>query len=130
MPEKLAETQERERASWQYRMVKHLRGNQTLTGALLLAILAKAPSNPPRILSGGVIGENGEVMTTWESRKFPGKALTISLGPIDALRDSFRAHCDTLNFTDAERTEIFDEFRRWIITDFRQAPNLLPDIKH
>lgn len=123
----ITEEQEKTRQSWQYKTVELLRGNQTLLGSVLLAILGKAPSNPPRIISAGVITAEGILITAFEARAQRGVALTVELGPVEQVRDLYRSICDQLKLPDADRIEFFNEMRKWISRDYRVV-SLLPDV--
>lgn len=114
------------RLKWDYRLIQAFRGNQTLMGAMVIAICGKAPNHPPRILTGGVISREGILLVAFEARAAPGVAQMVEIGPIDKIRDEFRRACDTLALPDTEREEFFQEFRKWIVRDWRDN-HVMPD---
>lgn len=108
-----------QRQTWQYRAIKLLRGNQTLPGTILLAVLDKSHRlNSKRIGREGEIGPDGTVYA-------PYQAADGSLHPqmalcnIQDLIACFRRVADTLKLTDADRKDLFDKLRRWIARDAR-----------
>lgn len=121
----LSTPQEQVRQHWAYRLIQRLRGNQTLMGALVIAIVQKMPSNPPRILTGGLVNKDGILIVSLERRQFPGTAKWVALGPVDGIRDEFRRLMDGMGLSDAEHLAFFDAMRRWIVRDKRaRAPTL------
>jgi hypothetical protein len=107
------------REGWAYRLIEALRGNQTLMGAMVIAIAGRAPHHPPRILTGAVVSVDGYLMVNFEGRGKPGEALPSVIGQVEAVRDEFRKVCDKIGLPDEERIKFFDEFRKWIVKDWR-----------
>lgn len=107
------------RQGWAYRLIEALRGNQTLMGAIVIAIAGRAPNHPPRILTGGVVSADGYLLVNFEARAEPGVAKQVVIGPIEMVRDQYRMLCDSLGLPDDEREKFFGEFRKWIVKDCR-----------
>lgn len=115
---------ERVRTHWTSRAVVALKGNQTKYGCILLAILGKAASNPPRVVSNAIIDENGFVIAAFQDRGWP-DAEPVVLDHITDFVDKFRKLTDILKLDDAERIVLFDEVRKWVNEDARAGPSLL-----
>lgn len=103
-----------------FRMIALLKGNQSLSGALAIAVAGKQPDHPPRIVQPGRVTEDGVLVVCVESRANPGYAKWCPLGYVDQIRDEFRKYADTLGFTDAEHLAWFDAFRSFIAIDDRE----------
>ena len=101
--------------SWQGRALERLRNNQTMPGAILLAVLGRA-TTPPRLGRQAKINYQGIVITSLTSKSHGWNA-NIPICHKDDLVGAFRKLCDVLKFTDAERHELFLELRRWIERD-------------
>ncbi len=126
MADKLTPEQEAQRATWQYRAILATRGNQTMMGCVVQAILGRAASNPPRLGLTAVISEDGYVFTNMVDRHgrlhgagpeavFP----PLCLGSVAGLVGEFRALADQLKLEDVDREAMFTELRKWITADFR-----------
>lgn len=123
---KLTPEQERERASWQYRLIDATQGNRSMMGCLVQAVIGRAASNPPTMGMTGLISVDGFVFTNFLDSKrrlhaaapeavFP----PLCIGTIIGVRDELRYLADHCQLTDAEREAFFEEFRKWISHDFR-----------
>lgn len=122
----LTEAQERERESWQYRAITRLRGNQTLTGMILLSALNRVPSNPPWLGLHAVIDMDGEVWADFvgRDRKLQ-EAMHICSAQV--LAEAFKRVADDCTMTDAETVAMFAEVRKWISKDLRAINNMEGD---
>jgi hypothetical protein len=100
------------------RAVVATRGNQTLLGCILLAVLGKAASNPPRFGSGAVIRLDGTVTAHFQGRN---GAWTegAHIANIIEVRDGFRRLADALDLGDEDRGDMFTELAKWITHDER-----------
>lgn len=117
-----------QRQTWQYRAIKLLRGNQTLVGTILLAVLDKSHLlTAKRVGREGEIGPDGTVYA-------PYQAADGSLHPqmalcnIQDLIDSFRRVADRLKLSDSDRKDMFDKLRRWVARDARILKQFDPGI--
>lgn len=130
------------RASWQYRAIERLRGNQTFLGTILLAALNQAPTNPPRILSGRVdmplsmrttIRLNGEIWTVYQERgESLSEAYAKGLRPlpgvtVNRMVDEFRELAHDLGLTADEKDALFRELRGWVAVDERNDASKLTE---
>lgn len=123
---RLTEAQEKERATWQYRAIQRLRGNQTITGCILLSALGRVASNPPTMGLHAVIDENGVLHTDFVDKyRVVHEALPICEAAIMA--EAFKRVADELQFTDAETIAMFTEVRRWVSKDLRAINNMEGD---
>lgn len=106
--------------NWRGRGVIVTRGNQTLPGCIFLAVIGKAASNPPRIVSGAEIRKDGQVIAAMQSRQMKeGESELLALCDTVLLRDTWNRLADAIQATDDERAEMFDELRKWILKDWR-----------
>ncbi len=119
MLEKLTAEQEEQRATWQYRCLQRLRSNETLPGAILLAVLDKSYRvHPPRVGREGEIDEAGQVWAGYQAADGTLYA-QMQLCHIDDLIMAFRRLADDLKLGDKDRTAMFDLIRRWVARDAR-----------
>jgi len=109
--------------TWQYRAIAKTKANQTVIGAVLLAVLGKATSHPPRFGAGAVITPEGMVMALFQDRTL--KKTLAPISPIGEFVDTFRRLADDLKLGDADRIAMFSEVRKWIIKDDRTEPSPL-----
>lgn len=109
---------ERQRATWQYRAVLATGGNKSQLGAIVIAVLGKAPDNPPRFGSAAVITSDGYVQAHFQTKDGVWHQGAF-VGAVDDLVANFRGLADHLKLSDAERVEMFDELRKWISVDYR-----------
>lgn len=110
-----------EKRSWRYRMITGLRGNQTLLGTLFLAIINKRAKHPPNFANNGVITKDGYIVTHFQ-RKDGTILKNYAIGMVAGICNDFRRACDLAKMDDAEREEMFSEFRKWISRDLRAVP--------
>lgn len=123
MAEKLTEEQERQRATWQYRAVEATRGNQSQLGCILLAVLAKAADNPPKITGSATITSDGYVLANFTGRDgIPRHQAFIC--DVEDLQRNFSGLADHLKLSDADRVAMFGEVKKWIWKDFRANSTL------
>lgn len=104
--------------SWKARALIATRGNQSQLGAILIAILGRAPDHPPRFGSGAVITSDGYVLAHFQDIRGEWHAGAF-VSSVDELVGNFRGLADHLKLSDAERVEMFNELRMWITTDER-----------
>ncbi len=124
--ERLTPEQEAERATWQYRAISYLRGNQTLTGMILLSALGRVPSNPPWVGMHAIIDEDGEVWTDFVGRDRK-LVEAFHVCPSHILAEAFKRVADACKMTDAELDAMFGEVRKWISKDMRAINNIEGD---
>jgi hypothetical protein len=78
----------------------------------------------PCLITSGKIAKSGAVFATamfeW------GKKNVVLYKDEIELRDNFRRLADKAKLTDAERIEMFDAIRRWVVADFRLDPTMNP----
>ena len=114
---------ERIEAGWRSRAVIVTRGNQTMLGCIVQAVIGVAASNPPTLGLTAIIDAGGIVRSNLIKRnRATGRNeahVGVPLGSTIALRDEWRRLADAIKATDAEREEMFDLLRRWAGTDFR-----------
>ncbi len=115
----LDEWRERERQHWLFRAVQATRGNQTLLGCLVLAVMNKNAKHPPWLSPRGMtIWPDGRVVTAAILR--PGQSeQPMALGRISDVVANWRELADTIKATDAERVQMFDELRKHVQKDMR-----------
>src|SRR6202012_343969 len=107
-------------AAWPSRAVIATRGNQTLIGCIVLAILGKAASNPPRIVGAAEIRADGQVIAPMQSRRMSdGETELLALCSASQLRDGLNRIGDAIHATEDERAALFEEARKWIAKDWR-----------
>lgn len=121
---KLTPEQEAARASWQYRCIDKLRGNQTLAGCILTAALGRVASNPPTVGMTGWIDKAGRVRSHYVTKArdvLPDAYLGITA---QEMAEGYRRLADHLKLNDGERVELFDTIRKWVAKDERAESNL------
>lgn len=117
-----------ERASWQFRAIQRTRGNQTLIGTILLAVLDKSYR-----LSAKRFGRQAEIAPDGTVYA-PYQAADGSLHPqmavcnIQDMIQSFRRLADALKLSDNERIEMFQKLRQWIVKDARILKDFDPGV--
>lgn len=102
--------------SWQDRALERLQFNNTIPGAILLAVLGRA-TTPPRLSREARITAQGIVMAHLTSRSHQWTPWPIQICHKDDMIGVFRELCDVLKFADNERIELFTELKRWIAKD-------------
>jgi len=111
-------TPEQERASWQYRAIALTRGNSTMLGTLILAVLGRSAKHPPAMGQNAIITTDGMIVTQVLTRAgILHKAVPI--GRVSEVVDELRRLCDTAKLDDAERQALFASVRAWIVKDYR-----------
>jgi len=117
--ERLTLEQEAQRADWRYRAISATKGNQTQLGAVLLAVLGKAPTGVPKFVGSATITSDGYI-----TANFIDKSGTYHTGAfvcdVEDLQRNFSGLADHLNFSDADRIAMFTKVREWIFKDYRQ----------
>lgn len=106
------------RATWQYRAVEATTGNRTKLGAIVIAILGKAPSNPPAFNNVARITANGLILCDYWERD--GSVYRGALvGTVQEVVGNFNGLADHLKLSDGQRVEMFGRLRAWITEDER-----------
>lgn len=123
--ERIAYSPAQEQGTWQYKAVVACRGNQTMVGTILLAIIGRNAKNPPQITTTATVDEHGLVWAGIATRN--GQHGLAVLGTIQDVRDEFRRLADYLKLDDHERIELFEELRKWVAVDMRADHN---EFKH
>ena len=109
---------------WQYRAIERCRGQQTMLGAVLIAIMGQVPRRPPMFdVRGAYIDQDGNVFVGGTNRH--GEYVSsCPLGTVSDLGREFNRLADDLKFTDAERLDMFEGLRKWIVRDYRAKSEL------
>lgn len=114
---------ERIEAGWRSRAVVVTKGNQTMLGCIVQAVIGVAASNPPTFGLTAIIDVDGIVRTNMIKRnRTTGENeahIGVPLGTTIQLRDAWRRLADAVRANDTEREEMFDLLRKWAGTDFR-----------
>jgi hypothetical protein len=114
---------ERLEAGWRSRAVMATRGNQTMLGCMVQAVIGVAANNPPTMGITAIIDADGIVRTNLIKRDRATGAnvahVGVPVGSTIQVRDEWRFLADHIKATDAEREEMFDLLRKWAGTDFR-----------
>ena len=106
-------------APWQHRAVEATGGNTTLLGCFVLAILGwQHGRKPPRFGKVARIDKDGIVHSNMQDSDW-NIHTKHCLGPVQEIIDNFRGLADHLKLDDRERTEMFDELRKWFAFDER-----------
>lgn len=120
--------QELAKSSWPYRVVEATRGNQTMLGAILLAVLGKAARNPPWVSSTGRIvsdeGGRGVLVIDLVTRR----RMELRDAPVcyvDEFTGQLRRLADELKLPDDQREALFLAVRKWIANDERANLGLM-----
>ena len=112
---------------WKYRAVEATLGHLTPLGCILLAVIGHGRMKLPRLGLTAEISADDHIFSdlwTMEGKRYPKAHVCKRQEMVDA----FRSLCDQLDFTDAEREELFCELRKWIAKDHRQvSTNLRPN---
>lgn len=103
---------------WRVRALEATHGNQSQLGAILIAVLGRAPDHPPRFGSGAVITTDGHVLAHFQTRDGEWHHGAY-VATVQEINDNFRGLADHLKLSDADRVEMFDELRKWFVTDYR-----------
>lgn len=114
--EKLA--REAARATWQFRAVAATTGNRTKLGAIVIAILGKAPNNPPAFNNAAKVTANGLILCDyWERDGSVHRGALV--GSVQEVVGNFNGLADHLKLSDGQRLEMFGKLRAWITEDER-----------
>ncbi len=114
-------TQDLNASGWRYRAVNATRGNQTMLGCILLAVINRPAKNPPWFGPTCVINPEGVVLSNFVDRHNT-MHVALPVCTVPELVDEFRRLADTCNMTDSERQEMVDELRKWVSVDYRADP--------
>lgn len=116
-------TRQQEQNSWPYKAVLATRGNQTLMGCVVLAVIGRQPKHPPYIASAATVDQDGLVWVQMARIKDGGQISLACIGNIIDVRDDFRRLADHLKLDDGERIDMFEELRKWVAIDMRADHN-------
>ncbi len=113
------------RNDWRYRAILALRGNQTQLGCVLIAVLRRSHLHgPPKYAERALITRDGVVCAKHMNAN--GRTFDlVAIMTVKNLVDEWHRLADKIKATDAERPEMFDELRKWIVRDDRGEPNRL-----
>lgn len=125
-------------SSWQ---AKALAAAEGKTGAVMLSVLAHNFEDQlmricraigfstflpaPYLESAGRVAKNGSVIAKVRGRDGVLRWQRLYRNEIQ-LRDDFRRLADRLRLADADRVELFDAVKRWIVADRRLDPTMDP----
>ena len=109
--------------SWKVKAITATRGNQTMIGAVVCAILGQMPGRPPRFAGLATIWDNGRILVDGQMRGQTQFA-AVDIGTVAEVNDSLRKLADHCRFTDDERKALFTEFSKWIERDLRAKSTL------
>lgn len=113
-----------ERKSWQYRAVEYTHANQSIIGALLVAVLGRY-SNPPCFHPrGGKITKDGIVLALYKGRTDRQYRVERVYENVEEFTNAFRGLAAAIGMTDTEQKAMFDEVRKWIFKDDRAVSTL------
>jgi hypothetical protein len=108
---------------WKIDALLATQGNQSKLGAILIAVLGRAPDNPPRFGSGAVITSDGAVLCHFQDKRgdWHEGAFVCSVAE---LVSNFRGLADHLKLSDEDRKDMLNEVRMWVTTDYRAKSEL------
>ena len=109
---------------WMSKSIMATRGNQTVTGMIVLAMLGKVSENPPRIVGSAEISPDGFVLAPFQDRGMTDCEI-VAVCRAQELIDQFRRLADHLKLTEGEREAMFFELRAWVAKDHRAEPSYL-----
>lgn len=112
-----------EKETWQYKAIFATGGSRTILGSILLYIIASPKRPLPSIDSTCSVDGEGRAFCAMTNRH--GIRSVSCIGSITDIRDDFRRLADYLKLDDGERTELFDELRKWVAVDLRADHNEL-----
>lgn len=117
------EKREKAKRTWQYKVVEATRGNQTMLGAVVIAMLNKQSAHPPRFWrNGATIDADGYVHSELQDRT--GIWKRICIGHATDLAKELNILADQCKLHDHERLALFSEAQKWISRDARATSNL------
>jgi hypothetical protein len=109
--------------SWQYRCIEATRGNQTMLGAVIIAMLGKQSKHPPRFWTGGAtIDKDGNI--TSQLQKRDGSWHHVSIGTAQDFGTELNRLADTCKLDGVERLKLFEEAQKWVVKDHRATSHL------
>jgi hypothetical protein len=111
-----------EKHSWQFRVLL-ASFPQDPEGAIVRAVLGRNMKRGLRYGLTAVIDRDGIVRASVQGHDGETYA-RMPIGSIISLRDSFRRLADHCRLPDHEREALFEELRKWIITDERAQSGL------
>jgi len=114
----LTEAQERERLSWQYRVIAETKGNSTMLGCLLLAVMGRNAKSAPAMGENAIITTDGIIVTQFLT-KHGRLHKAVPIGRVSEIVTELRQLSDKLKLPDDDRVAMFAEMRKWIARDYR-----------
>lgn len=118
MAQDIEDRREAERQTWQYRAVQATRGNQTMLGTIVLAVIGRNAKHPPWFEPGAEIADDGILLANFVDRGLRDHGL-VPVARLSQVVDEFRRLADHIKLTDDERKSMFDALRKWIAKDHR-----------
>jgi hypothetical protein len=109
---------------WKLRALYATRGQQTMMGAIVLAIIGHIPRRRPYIRGLAEIDSTGVI---W-AKLYPKSVLIprkVPLCKVQDYTDELNRLADLCKFDDRERNELFTEARKWIERDHRAKSEIL-----
>jgi len=108
-----------QRHTWQYRAIEATRGNQTLLGSILIAVLDKSHMvTCKRFGREAEIDQGGTVWAPYQDAN--GKLhAQMQVCHVQDMIAGFRKLADKLKLKDSERVEMFQKLRQWVVRDAR-----------
>ena len=108
---------------WKLRIIAKTRGNQTMMGAVVLAILGHIPPRGPYYRGLAEISRDGVVWAKLYSRNvLIGRKVPIAT--ITDFTDELRRLADLCKMDDREVADLFEEAKKWIERDHRATSTL------
>ena len=122
-------TPEQEQKTWQYRALAYCHASQSQVGLFLIAMLGRKRLNGPTFHTYGYkITTDGRVLIPYRSGP-NGQWRIENIWSVAAMVGLFRGLCEALKLTDAERIAMFDELRKFCISDARAVSGIEPSDK-
>jgi hypothetical protein len=109
----------KERQSWQYQAIAYLHGGKSQLGALTLAIMGRKIRAPCFSPAGAKITKDGQVVALYKRSDTEHWRPERVYDDVAAFVDVFRGLADALKLDDVQRELMFNEIRKFIVTDER-----------
>lgn len=124
----LDERIEHSQEGWPVKLLHLTRGNQTLDGAVVIAVLGRVPPSRRQCFASptAIIDADGQVRCPFIDRNGEIDAEFI-VGTTIELRDNMRQLCDAAKLSDDERRAFFEALGKWIEKDYRATSSADPD---
>lgn len=118
LPEAKTEDQWRARQDWRFRAVTATRGNQTMLGAIVIAVLGMQRDTKPQFGRSANISPEGVVYSEFTARDGTVHPAQV-IGTLDYLLREWRNLMDAIKLNDEDRTAMALALRSWINEDQR-----------